>query len=49
MQEAIRLQLRHWDLIAAGDFGAAYTGSVTRICEFHQQPVSRPNGMSAAA
>ena len=49
MQEAIRLQLRHCDLIAAGDFGAAYTGSVTRICEFHQQPVSRPNGMSAAA
>jgi hypothetical protein len=25
------------DLIAAGDFGTAYTGSVTRICEFHQQ------------
>jgi methyl-accepting chemotaxis protein len=37
MQEAARLQLQHWDLIAAGDFGAAYTGSVARICEFHQQ------------
>src|ERR1700710_186704 len=24
MQEAIRLQLQHWDLIAACDFGAAY-------------------------
>jgi methyl-accepting chemotaxis protein len=36
MQEAVRLQLQHWDLIAAGDFGAAYASSVARICEFHQ-------------
>jgi hypothetical protein len=33
MQEAVR---QHWDLIAAGDFGAAYASSVARICEFHQ-------------
>jgi hypothetical protein len=24
MQEVIRMQVEHWDLIAAGDFGAAY-------------------------
>jgi Protoglobin len=36
MQEAVWLQLQHWDLIAAGDFGAAYASSVARICEFHQ-------------
>jgi hypothetical protein len=36
MQEAVRLQLRHWDLIAAGDFGAPYASLVARICEFHQ-------------
>jgi methyl-accepting chemotaxis protein len=36
VQEAVRLQLQHWDLIAAGDFGAAYASSVARICEFHQ-------------
>ena len=37
MQEAIRLQLQHWDLIAAGDFGPAYTGSVARFCELNQR------------
>ena len=37
VQESIRLQLQHWDLIAAGDFGAAYSSSVARLCEFHQQ------------
>ncbi len=37
MQEAIRLQLQHWDLIGAGDFGLAYISSVTRICEFNQR------------
>lgn len=37
MQEAVRLQLRHWDLIAAGDFGAEYVGSTTRFCELNQQ------------
>src|SRR6202035_3204484 len=37
MQEAIRLQMQHWDLIGGGDFGLAYTSSVARICEFHQR------------
>ena len=37
MQEAIRMQLQHWDLIAAGDFGAAYTSSIARFCEFNQR------------
>jgi methyl-accepting chemotaxis protein len=37
MQEAIRLQLQHWDLIAVGDFGPAYTGSVARFCELNQR------------
>jgi methyl-accepting chemotaxis protein len=37
MQEAIRLQLQHWDLIAVGDFGPTYTGSVARFCELNQR------------
>jgi methyl-accepting chemotaxis protein len=37
MQEAIRLQLQHWDLIGGGDFGPAYISSVARICEFNQR------------
>jgi methyl-accepting chemotaxis protein len=37
MQDAIRLQLQHWELISACDFGAAYTSSVARICEHHQR------------
>jgi methyl-accepting chemotaxis protein len=37
MQEAIRLQLQHWDLIGAGDFGLAHLSSVARICEFNQR------------
>jgi methyl-accepting chemotaxis protein len=37
LQEATRLQLQHWDLIAAGDFGPAYTGSVARFCELNQR------------
>src|ERR1700755_3211793 len=37
MQEAIRLQLQHWDLIGAADFGLPYISSVTRICEFNQR------------
>ncbi len=37
MQEAIRMQLQHWDLIAAGDFGAAYAGSIAQFCEFNQR------------
>jgi methyl-accepting chemotaxis protein len=37
MDEAIRLQLQHWELISACDFGAAYTSSIARICEFNQR------------
>src|SRR5436305_5989658 len=37
MQEAIRLQLAHWDLIASGDFSAAYQGSAARLCELHRR------------
>ena len=37
MQEVIRMQLQHWDLIAACDFGQAYTSSVARLCEFNQR------------
>src|SRR5258707_2720802 len=37
MQEAIRMQLHHWDLIAAGDFGADYLSSMTRFCELNQR------------
>jgi hypothetical protein len=37
MQEAIRMQLHHWDLIAAGDFGADYANSATRFCELNQR------------
>jgi methyl-accepting chemotaxis protein len=37
MQEAIRMQVEHWDLIATGDFGAAYNQSIARFCEFNQR------------
>jgi len=37
MQEAIRLQLQHWDLIAACDFGPVYMDSIARFCEFNQR------------
>jgi methyl-accepting chemotaxis protein len=37
MQEAVRMQLQHWDLIAACDFGQAYISSVARFCEFNQR------------
>jgi Protoglobin len=37
MQEAIRMQLHHWELIAAGDFGAGYTSSIARFCELNQR------------
>jgi hypothetical protein len=37
MQEAIRMQLHHWELIAAGDFGAGYLNSATRFCELNQR------------
>src|SRR5437870_1658705 len=35
VQDAIRLQVQHWDLIGAGDFGRDYLDSVGRICELH--------------
>src|SRR5947208_9056191 len=37
MQEAIRMQVEHWELIAAGDFGTAYNQSIARFCEFNQR------------
>src|SRR5258708_877168 len=37
MQEAVRMQLQHWDLIAGGDFGLAYIRSIARFCEFNQR------------
>jgi methyl-accepting chemotaxis protein len=37
MQESIRLQLRHWDLIGACDFGPAYASSIARFCELNQR------------
>ena len=42
MQEAIRMQLQHWDLIAAGDFGAEYLNSATRFCELNQRAAVAP-------
>jgi methyl-accepting chemotaxis protein len=36
VQEAVRLQLQHWDLIGSGEFGLAYVSSVARICQFNQ-------------
>src|SRR3954467_10853719 len=37
MQEAIRLQLQHWDLIASGHFGAEYQASAARFCELNHR------------
>jgi methyl-accepting chemotaxis protein len=37
MQEAIRMQLHHGELIAAGDSGAGYLNSATRFCELNQR------------
>jgi methyl-accepting chemotaxis protein len=37
MQEAIRLQLEQWDLLAAGDFGLPYLNVVARFCEHNQR------------
>ena len=37
MQEAIRLQLQHWDLIASGNFGADYQASAGRFCELNHR------------
>ena len=37
MQEAIRMQVEHWDLIGAADFGLPYLNSVARFCELNQR------------
>ena len=37
MQEAIRLQLQHWDLIGAAEFSLPYFSSVARLSEIHQR------------
>jgi methyl-accepting chemotaxis protein len=37
MQEAIRMQLHHWDLIATSDFGVEYANSTARFCELNQR------------
>ncbi|HEX3117425.1 MAG TPA: globin-coupled sensor protein [Bradyrhizobium sp.] len=43
MQEAIRMQLQHWELIAACDFGPAYASSIARFCEFNQRAGVSPH------
>ena len=42
MQESIRLQLQHWDLIASGNFGADYQNSAARFCELNQRAAVAP-------
>jgi hypothetical protein len=37
MQEAVRMQLQHWNLIGGGDFGLPYLSSVARFCEFNRR------------
>jgi methyl-accepting chemotaxis protein len=43
MQEAIRMQTQHWDLIGTCDFGAAYASSIARFCEFNQRAGVAPH------
>jgi methyl-accepting chemotaxis protein len=43
VQEAIRMQLQHWDVIGTCDFGAAYAGSIARFCEFNQRAGVSPH------
>ena len=42
MQEAVRMQVHHWDLIATGDFGPDYLNSLTRFCELNQRAGTAP-------
>jgi methyl-accepting chemotaxis protein len=42
MQEAIRLQLQRWDLIATCDFGPSYEDSLTRFCELNHRAAVAP-------
>jgi methyl-accepting chemotaxis protein len=37
MRHARDMQLKHWDVIASGEFGEAYAASVTRIGETHNR------------
>jgi methyl-accepting chemotaxis protein len=37
VQDAIRQQVAHWDLIGAAEFGADYAASTSRICELNQR------------
>src|ERR1700681_904110 len=43
MQEAIRMQLQHWELIGTCYFGAAYASSIARFCEFNQRAGVAPH------
>jgi len=43
MQEALRRHLRHWDLIAAGEFGADYMNSLAGFCDLHQDADVTPH------
>ena len=36
-QEAIQMQVQHWDLIGTCDFGPAYASSIARFCELNQR------------
>jgi methyl-accepting chemotaxis protein len=42
MQEAVRMQLQHWDLLAGCEFGPAYADSVTRLCQLNPQASVAP-------
>src|SRR5450631_1332751 len=43
MHEAVRLQLHHWELISACDFGSAYADSIRRFCDFNQRAGVAPH------
>jgi methyl-accepting chemotaxis protein len=42
MQEAVRMQLHHWDLLGRCDFGPAYNDSISRLCELNQHAIAPP-------
>ena len=35
MQDAVRMQMQHWNLIGGGEFGLAYLSSIARFCELN--------------
>ena len=43
MQEAIRMQLQHWNLIGGGEFGPAYMSSIAQFCELNQRAGVAPH------